>query len=77
MQKKNLKDEVYSWSHFLKHASSVGLPSQRWTSFPLKTAEFLATFPWCILIRICIITKRKLGGRKGGEGRDGERGREN
>lgn len=45
--------------------ASAGVPS------PHKTTEFLATFPWCILIRVCIMTKRKMGGRKGEVG--GER----
>jgi len=51
----------------LKHASSVGLPGQHRLALPHKTAEFLATLSWCILIRVCIsIIKRKKEGRERG-----------
>lgn len=51
----------------LKHASSVGLPGQHRLALSRKTAEFLATFPRCILIRVCIIIiKRKKEGRERG-----------
>lgn len=54
----------------LKHVSSVGLPGQHWLALAHKTAEFLATFPWCILIRVCIIIikrekeRRERGGKE-------------
>ena len=52
----------------LKYASSEGLPGQHQLALSGKTAEFLATFPWCIIIRVCIIIiKRKKEGRARGE----------